>query len=196
MNNQKRSAARKMCILAGFCLLAGAAVLLGAWQWNIRASEKEAAILADTLRALMPGQQNAVPEERRDNTMSVLSLDGTDFIGILEMPRYGSLLPVAADWGDLRKYPCRFSGSIYDGSIQIGGTTQKGQYDFYREISVGDSLFFTDMEGNCYAFAVTDLRYEKHADQDALQRKEAALTLFIKNEYAFEYIIVSCDVLS
>lgn len=196
MNNQKRSAARKMCILAGICLLVGAAVLLGAWQWNIRASEKEAAILVDTLRALMPGQQNAVPEERRDNTMSVLSLDETDFIGILEMPRYGSLLPVAADWGDLRKYPCRFSGSIYDGSIQIGGTTQKGQYDFYREISVGDSLFFTDMEGNCYAFAVTDLRYEKHADQDALQRKEAALTLFIKNEYAFEYIIVSCDVLS
>ena len=30
--------------------------------------------------------------------------------------------------------------------------------------------------------------------QAALQRKEAALTLFIKNVYAFEYLIVSCNV--
>ena len=126
--------------------------------------------------------------------MSVLSLEGKDFSGILEMPRYGSILPVGAQWGNPSRYPHCFSGSIYDGSIQIGATSQKGQYDFYREISVGDSLYFTDMEGNRYAYTVTDLRYEKRVDQTVLQRKDAALTLFIKNVYGFEYIIVFCDV--
>jgi hypothetical protein len=77
--------------------------------------------------------------------------------------------------------------------MQIGGTSQAGQYAFYREISVGDTVCFTDMEGNRFAYSVTDVRYEKRADQAALQRKEAALTLFIKNVYAFEYIIVFCD---
>ena len=52
------------------------------------------------------------------------------------------------------------------------------------------------MEGNSYHYTVTDIRYEKHADQVALQREDAALTLFIKNVYALEYIIVFCDVVS
>jgi hypothetical protein len=101
---------------------------------------------------------------------------------------------VGADWGNASRYPCRFSGSIYDSTIRIGATSQKGQYDFYRQISVGDAVFFTDMTGNRYAYAVTDIRYAKHADEASLNRREAALTLFIKNPYGFEYILIFCDV--
>ena len=79
--------------------------------------------------------------------------------------------------------------------MQIGATTQKGQYDFYRELSVGDQVIYTDVEGNRYTFSITSLRYEKHADQAALQREEAPLTLFVKNIYSFEYLIVSCNAL-
>ena len=146
------------------------------------------------LRELIPEPQGTVPEERRDNTMSTLAIDGIDYIGILELPQYGSALPICADWGNSSKYPCRFSGSIYDRTLQIGGTTQKGQYDFYRDISVGDSVFFTDVEGNRFSYTVTDIRYEKNADKSTLQRKNSSLTLFIKNIYAFEYIIIYCDV--
>ena len=78
--------------------------------------------------------------------------------------------------------------------MQIGATSQKGQYDFYREISVGDTVIFTDAEGNRYTYTVTNLQYESHADQIALNREESALTLFIKNVYAFEYLIVFCDI--
>lgn len=191
---KKGFAVRKICIIAGACLLILAAVLLGLWRWNIDKSEERVQYYISTLRALIPEPQNAVPEERRDNTMSALSIDGVNFAGIVELPRYASALPVCADWGKTYKYPCRFSGSIYDGTMQIGATTQKGQYDFYRELSVGDTVLFTDVEGNRYTFTITSLRYEKHADQTALQREEAALTLFIKNIYSFEYLIVSCDV--
>ena len=126
--------------------------------------------------------------------MPVLSLDGTDLVGILEMPLYESALPVRADWGEPTRIPRCLSGSIYDGSLQIGATSQPGQYDFFRSLSVGDSVFFTDMEGDRYALTISDLRYAKHADQEALQSRDAALTLFIKNIYAFEYLIVFCDV--
>ena len=125
--------------------------------------------------------------------MPVLSVENTDFIGILELPRHSSTLPVCAVWGEINKYPCHFSGSIYDRTMQLGGTTQKGQFDFYREISVGDALYFTDMEGNRFTYQVANIRYEKHADQAALLRHDADLTLFIKNMYAFEYIIIFCD---
>lgn len=175
-------------------MLVAAAVISFSWQWGIRTSEQRAEACVDTLRTLMPEPQGAVLEARSNNTMPVLSMEGTDFIGILELPAHDSALPVCAAWGSLSRYPCCFSGSIYDGSMQVGGTSQRGQYDFYREISVGDAVFFTDMTGNRYAYAVKDIHYEKHADQAALSGEEAALTLFIKNVYGFEYVIVFCDV--
>ena len=194
MKKQKKPVFQKICLLAGIGILIAAGVMMLLWQWNIRAFEQQSQNYVHTLRSLIPEPQSAALEERRNNAMPVLSLDGTDFIGILEIPRYDSVLPVCANWDNPIRYPCCLSGSIYDGTIQIGGTSQTGQYDFYREISVGDSVFFTDMEGNRYTLTVSNLRYEKHADASALQSCEASLTLFIKNIYAFEYLIVFCDI--
>lgn len=184
----------KACVLLGVCLLFVGALVLISWQWNVHSSIEKSETCVETFRNLLPEPQGAIPEERRDNRAPVLSIDGTDFVGILEMPRYESALPVCADWGRLTKYPCQFSGSVYERTMQIGATSQKGQYDFYREISVGDTVIFTDAEGNRYTYTVTNLQYESHADQIALNREESALTLFIKNVYAFEYLIVFCDI--
>ena len=194
MGREKGIVTQWLCIALGICMLVGAAGTLALWQWNIDSSKKQSAAYVNALRTLISEPQDAVLEERRDNTMSVLSVDGTDFVGIIEMPRYGSVLPVAEDWGKNYKYPCRFNGSIYNRTMQIGATTQSGQYDFYRELSVGDSVVYTDMEGNRYSLEITSLYYSKHADQSALQRKDSSLVLFIKNVYSFEYLIVFCDV--
>ncbi len=193
MKKQRNFTIQKLCVIAGFCLLSGALVALGLWQWNIHTSAKKAQSYVALLQILMPPSQNAVVEARRDNTMPSFCVDGTDFVGIIEMPRYASVLPVCADWGDPNQYPCLFDGSIYNRTIKIGTTSQKGQYDFYAQISVGDSLFFTDMEGNRFCYEVADIRYEKHADQAALRQKDAALTLFVKNVYSLEYILIFCN---
>ena len=183
----------RVSVILGICLLLTAIALLVFWNLNIETSVKRAESIVSIVRASTPSPQSSLLETRRDNSMSALSVDGTDFVGIIEMPRYGSVLPICADWGNTSKYPCRFSGSIYDSTMQIGATTQKGQYDFYRELSVGDEVFYTDMEGNRYSYEVKGLRYEKHADQSALHREESSLVLFIKNVYSFEYLIVFCD---
>ena len=185
---------QKICLIAGIALLAVAAVVLIAWQWGIHSANEKAAYYVQSIQALTPQAQSAVPEPRRDNTMPVLSIDGTDFAGVIEMPRFGSALPVGAQWGKVSKYPCLFDGSAYDSTLQIGASSQAGQYDFYRDISVGDSVFFTDMAGNRFSYRVTDIRYEKHADQAALQQVDADLTLFIQNIFAFEYIVIFCDI--
>ena len=194
MKKQNKPTFQKICILSGIFLLTTACAILFLWQWNIHTSRQRTQDYVHILRGLIPEAQNSALEERRDNAMPRLSLDGRDFIGILEIPLYDSTLPVCADWGNPCQYPRCLSGSIYDRSIRIGATSQTGQYDFYRELSVGDSVFFTDMEGNRYTLEISDLRYTKHADQTALQSCNAALTLFIKNVYAFEYLIVLCDI--
>ena len=194
MQKQTKYIASRVFLWVGIGLLVATAVALLLWQWGIHSSQEKAAGYVRTIRTLIPEPQGTALEERSNNTMSALSIDGKNFVGILEMPKYGSSLPVCADWGKVTKYPCRFSGSLYDRSIQIGATTQAGQYDFYQDISVGDSLLYTDMEGNRFSYTVRDIRYEKHADQAALQQVDADLTLFIQNIFAFEYIVVFCDV--
>lgn len=194
MKKQSKPTFQKLCILSGIFLLTAACAILFLWHWNIHTSRQRTQDYVYILRGLIPEAQNSALEERRDNAMPRLSLDGRDFIGILEIPLYDSALPVCADWGNPSQYPRCLSGSIYDRSIRIGATSQTGQYDFYRELSVGDSVFFTDMEGNRYTLEISDLRYAKQADQTALQSCNAALTLFIKNLYAFEYLIVFCDI--
>ena len=183
----------KVCILLGCFLLVASVVATVWWQWEITSSEKTAKIYTQTIRSLIPTSQGAVLEEKQNNKMPVLSVQETDFVGILEIPSYNSELPVCASWGEITKYPCQYSGSIYNGTMQIGISSQKGQYDFYREISVGDAVLFTDMQGNCYTYTVSKLRYEKHANNDALTKENADLTLFIKNVYDFEYLIVYCN---
>jgi sortase A len=194
MKHQKPSLFQTILLSAGTVMIAAALAALLFWQWNIHSSAKAAGEYVHTLQALIPEPQSAVPQQRLDNAMPVLSLDGRDFVGILEIPRFDSSLPVGADWGNASRYPCRFSGSVYDGSLRIGATSQPGQYDFFREISVGDSLYFTDMTGNRYGYVVADIRYTTHANVENVDSQEADLLLFIQNVYAFEYIRIYCNV--
>ena len=193
MSKKKRSLFRDICLFAGVGLLSAALVTLFFWQRGIHTSAERAAEAVAALRTLLPSPQGAVPEARRDNSMPVLSLEGEDYIGILEIPAFGSVLPVGAHWGHSSRYPCRLSGSVYDGSIRIGATTQAGQYDFYRDISVGNALYFTDMTGSCYRYEIAEIQYREHADDENLISDQSDLTVFVKNLYALnEYIILHC----
>lgn len=177
----------------GICLLAISTVLLAIWVWNVESSVSASESAVNIIRASTPEPRGGVLEPRGDNTMAAMSVDGVDYVGIIEMPSYGATLPVRAEWGSVTESPCRYYGSVYDGSIEIGATTQKGQYDFYRELSIGDELVYTDMEGNRFVYGISGLRYADHADRDALGHEESDLTLFIKNIYSFNYLIVFCS---
>ena len=96
MNNQKMSVFRKICMVAGIGLVVAGAAVMILWQWGIGNSQQKMADYVQTIRTLLPESQGAVLESRSDNTMAALSLDGTDFVGILEMPCFGSALPVGA----------------------------------------------------------------------------------------------------
>lgn len=53
--------------------------------------------------------------------MPVVSIDGIDYIGYLEIPSLGLTLPVISETssGNLLKAPCRFFGSAYTGNLQL-----------------------------------------------------------------------------
>lgn len=196
MRMKKKTTFASVCAVIGCVLVVCALGLLIWWLLSGHIAGERADRAVTAIRDILPEPVAAMPEERLDNTMAVLSVDGADYVGLLEFPAQGAVLPVRSDWNRQLPAPCRYRGSIYDGSLAIGATTRSGQFDFYREISTAQVLYFTDMTGNRFAFEVTDILYRQQLSDAVLQPDNADLTLFIKNLRGFEYIVIHCRVRS
>ena len=183
---------RPICIGIGILLILSAAVWLIFWQISAYRNTALLQSYVDILYEHIPQAQDAVPESRTDNTMPSLNVKDENFVGVIEFPRNAAALPVGAVWSTDHRYPCRYDGSVYDGTLIIGAANQRGQFDFVKEISVGNLLSVTDMTGSRFSYKVSDIRYSDHADQEVLYHDAADLTIFVKNIYALEYIMIYC----
>ena len=83
-------------------------------------------------------------------------------------------------------------GSIYDSSVIIGATDQKGQIDFVDNILISDKVIFTDMLGDSYLYSVMNIRFSDNAEYGNLTKGDYDLTIFIKKTYSSDYIIINC----
>lgn len=147
--------------------------------------------IAQRIEDVLPPRTIGAKEAYSAMQMPALNVDGEDFIGLVEIPAYGVKLPVCDMWKTtkLNRYPCRFWGTVYDGSLIVGGGAK--QLACLGQIQNGDSVRVTDMQGAVFTYTVTRIRRADHADRDTLQ-SEAALTLFARDGYNVGYIIVEC----
>ena len=126
--------------------------------------------------------------------MAAMEVDGMDFVGIVDIPAYGRELPVYGHWeaGKVSSFPCRYTGSIYDGSLIIGGSDNAGQFDFMKLITVSDPVHITDMTGARYSYTVTDIRITRDVSTGSLRGQNADLVLFARNTATLDYTLVLC----
>lgn len=193
MSAKVRSGIRTACIIAGCALILGALGLLIWQRQRISAGQKRADEAAAAIMAAIPSPYPAALEPRSINAMSALSINGHDYIGLIEMGAHGGALCVAAQGQKTEHCPYAYSGSIYNGTMIIIAASRKGQFDFYKNISVGDALFFTDMTGGRYSYAVSNIIYRESIDSalDAADAEE--LCIIIQNINSLnEYIIIQC----
>lgn len=188
----KKLSPRIICLGVGILLIVLSVVLLIFWQWSIKRSADNISEYVKALDELIFEVRPAVIEARVNNTMPSLGACGKNFIAILELPANNASFPVGAMWDDVNDYPCLFSGSAYDGSLVIGTSNQRGQFDFVKEVDVGNTVYLTDMVGDRFSYEVVDICYSDHADIESLYSESDDLTIFVKNIYAFEYIIIRC----
>lgn len=184
----------RVLMWTGIALVALAVLLFAASRILIVRNEERARETVETLYELMPSVRDGAPDGRAETAMPVLELDGTDFAGILEIPAFGTVLPLCGTWdaGDVTKYPHRFTGSMYDGSLVIGGSDNPGQLDFMKAVSIGDTVYLTDAAGERYRYTVSWVEKTKDVSASHLCDADADLTLFARNTYGFEYTVVRC----
>lgn len=191
----KKKLFANILLVCGILLVLGAMGIFLNMQCTQKKADRQIGGYVEQLKESMPEITDAFAEERQDVSMSMMEIDGNDFVGILEVPFCGIEFPIGSSWEkkQLIQYPCRYWGSAYDGSLVIGGSDRKGQFDFMDEISIGDCIYFTDMTGAKYSYVVSWVERVKEVPTQYLENENVGLTIFVRNQYGFDYTVVRCE---
>ncbi len=145
--------------------------------------------------------ENAAEEEIPDYMlnpemeMPVISVEGTDYIGTLEIPALGLKLPVISEWSypNLKKAPCRYSGSVYLDNMVIAGHNYSSHFSGIENLSSGEIVVFTDADGNIFEYSVAATEVLPPTAVEEMTSGEWDFTLFTCNSTGTLRIAIRCD---
>ena len=188
------SKGRRILLVLGCLLILCSIGVLLISQFRAKKAQTDAAKITEEICKILPPRHPGVMEDFSSMEMPVLQIDGEDFSGLIEIPTFGVTLPIYHNWdsGKVTAYPCRFWGTIYDGSLVVGGADQQGQFDFLDQIELGCMIKVTDMTGAEFTYTVMRVDRSKTAEADVLMDAEADLTLFARDTYSLDYLMVRC----
>ena len=198
---EKRLSAGRVLVLLGVLLLLGAAGLYGYNQWvDYQAGvESETAVL--TLveeiqsREVVIQEVSQAEEGPSEAQLKVAELDGAYYMGVLTIPSLGKILPIQSDWSmsQLKRSPCRYSGSVAEGELVIAGHNYKKHFSGLATLKQGDSIVFTDLEGNQIFYEVREIYTLAATDIDGMVNSGYDLSLFTCNYGGKARVTVRCD---
>ncbi len=179
-------------ILTGMGLLLIAAALL-LTVYNIRESDRAGAeseemvvrmesLTADLPERLETEKKELVPEYKKNPEMEMptVEVNGQECVGMIEIPALGLKLPVISEWSDakLKKAPCRYSGSAYLKNMIIAGHNYRTHFSGIKRLNPGDSIVFTDADGNIFSYEVAEIETVGGYDIEKMEAGDWDLTLF------------------
>lgn len=127
--------------------------------------------------------------------MATETIEGKEYIGILQIPSLKLSLPIIGDWSyeNLKVAPCRYHGTAYTGSFSICAHNYQAHFGNLSKMQIGDSVMFTDMDGNEFAYEVIDLETISGTDTEAVEQGEGDLILFTCTINGQNRIVVRCE---
>lgn len=195
-----------LLMLVGSLLMASALALLVQTAWEDHRARADAQGLVLQLTAAVAERTDPVPAPDADpagdasdlpadtadpaplpdyllypeKEMPLLRLEGYDCVGLLELPTLERTLPVLAECTDsgLKHAPCRYSGSAYTGDLVIAGHNYTSHFARLGTLLPGDPVLFTDGDGNCFRYQVSDLETLTPTAVEDMTTGDWALTLF------------------
>ena len=205
----------KICTGIGLLLLAAALFLTAYNLW----SDAMAAISIDiVLEQLTPELETA--EEKAEISLPALpsgesleeayipdyilnpemempaeEIDGQQYIGVLRIPALSLELPVISEWSypSLQIAPCRYAGSAYLNNMVIAAHNYYSHFGYLKNLSQGDEVIFTDMDGNVFRYEVAELETLSPFAIEEMTGGDWALTLFTCTVGGQSRVTVRCE---
>lgn len=188
-----RRKGRGTLFLVGGALLLAASLGLTAYNlWDENRAAAAAGEAMDTLRAeIEPVARYTpadLPEETRipdyildpDMELPTVELDGKLYVGYVDIPVLELSLPVLSSWSypNLKLSPCRYTGTPYQKNMVIAAHNYPHHFGRLKELTAGDEVRFTDVDGNVFTYAVAELEQLNPRPASAMLDGEWDLTLF------------------
>lgn len=149
-------------ILSGLLLFAAAGSLISyniltahmAEKSSISAARQLEAILAEMNSDNSPSAPSSITSG--DIIMPTATIEGQNYIGILEIPAIGLCLPVIGECSNesLKLAPCRYAGSVYTNDLILAGHNYTSHFAGLSNLTTGNSVCFTAMDGRTFHYEV------------------------------------------
>lgn len=127
--------------------------------------------------------------------MPVAEINGDPYVGVLEIPALGLELSVQSGWSyeGLKKSPCRYAGSAYLGNLVICAHNYETHFGTIKNLEPGDSVIFTDMDGNEFRYEVAGTDEIKPLPDTQVLDTGHGLVLFTCTIGGRTRVVVYCD---
>ena len=189
--------------MAGGLLLLVTALFLTLYNLReaSRAEEESAEAVAQLVEEIIGNKESEDTsklnyQEFPEKEMPTAEIDGYRYIGILEIPQLDLTLPVmAAEWNydKLSKAPCLYSGSVYQDNAVIVAHNYVSHFGNLTRLSVGDEVYFTDVDGNTFTYETGWMETLNANEVDAMcSGEDWDLTLYTCNYSGRQRYTVRC----
>lgn len=130
-----------------------------------------------------------------DAEMTEAEIDGYYYIGCISIPVLDLELPVMSSWSypQLRIAPCRYSGSVKTDDLVIAAHNYARHFGNIKNLSVGDAVYFTDMDGAVWAYAVEEIDILSPTAVEEMTDGGWDLTLFTCTYGGQSRVTVRCE---
>ena len=191
-------------IAVGAVLILSALLLLLYNRYEDAHAGQEAESLLASVEAAISAQEMAAPNKPEstealslplDPEMPVVTLGGYEYVGYVEIPTLGLKLPVMAEWDYTRLQiaPCRQFGSSRTDNLVIAAHNYDTHFGKLKELSKGDTVIFTDMEGIVSTYCVEKLETLSPDAVDTVLNSGYDLVLYTCTKGGKTRVTVFCD---
>lgn len=168
-----------ICMIVGLLFLGGAIGLLGYNTWQEKKGEESMTRIMKEMDPIITPLKHEV--DILPKTMQTVSVEGNEYIGVLEIPRIGTMFPILENLSDeqLKIAPCRYKGSYLNDTMILAGHNYREGFGIIKQLEIGDVVTFTDTIGNTIKYQVSNVEIIEGTNVEAMEEGEDwDLTLF------------------
>ena len=201
----------KLCTALGLLLLLAALGLTAYNLWRDARASMSVDVVLERLTPTLSSRHSELPalssgealEEafvpdhvlNPEMAMPEETIDGQNYIGVLDIPALELSLPIISEWSydALQIAPCRYSGSAYLDNLVIAGHNYRSHFASLPQLQPGDTVTFTDMDGNVFSYAVSSLETLSSYAISDMTSGDWDLTLFTCTVGGQSRLAIRCD---
>lgn len=143
-----------------------------------------------------PSSEDPVPNYVLNPNMDMpeTKIGAYSYVGYLSIPALSLDLPIITSWSSSGSLvaPCRYSGSVYLGNMVIAGHNYSAHFRYLRNLKRGDTVTFTDMDGNVFEYLVADTEILSPTSVAEMTAGDYPLTLFTCTVGAQARVTIRC----